>query len=409
MVGSGSAATVRIRPGQRRRPILPTPRAEFSRHVFLLAAAPPFFERPKLKPEGLRQRVFVASHLSTSWGTCLRIWLAVSWLGAQASGCARGDVSLGERGGRTAPENPTDHAGMVGADSARSDDVLAPNPRVPTAAAAGSGGRLGLPPMDAGVTALDAGVPSRDSDADSGTPSTVARPSAGCGRAPTASESSVAVNGMRADYLLDMPTSYDPERPYALVLAFRGTDQSATEFRAQLQLATVMGTEAIIVHAEPLDDGTSWEFQRDMPMVDALISSLGAAYCVDRDRVFALGDEAGALFVNLIGCVRAEIVRAIALLSSAPPPPGPCLNNTAVWLLQQTDKDPMTVGNGLGNRDFWATRNACNLFMPRPISPAACVEYASCRDGLPVHFCEHDGDALPSFAVSTAWDFFRSL
>jgi hypothetical protein len=193
------------------------------------------------------------------------------------------------------------------------------------------------------------------------------------------------------------------------VLAFRGMAQSAAEFRAQLQLATVMGSEAIVVHANPVANGTSWEFQRDIPMVDALVSTLGAAYCVDQDRVFAIGDSAGALFVNLVGCVRAAKVRGIAVLSNAPPPPGPCLDYTAVWLLQQTDTDPMTVGAGLGNRDFWAGRNSCNVLMPKSIMPAGCVEYAGCSDRLPVHFCEHDGNGLPSFAVSTAWDFFRSL
>jgi polyhydroxybutyrate depolymerase len=144
-------------------------------------------------------------------------------------------------------------------------------------------------------------------------------------------------------------------------------------------------------------------------MVDALVSTMGGAYCVDQDRVFAIGDSAGAFFVNLVGCVRADKVRGIAVLSNAPPPPGPCLDNTAVWLLQQTDTDPMTVGNGLGNRDFWATRNSCNVLMPKSIPSAGCVEYAGCSDRFPVHFCEHDGDALPSFAVSRAWDFFRSL
>lgn len=400
MVGSGSAATVRIRPAQRRRPILPTTRAEFLRHKSILAGSPPFFERPQLAgPRGL-----VATQFSMSSLAWLPLWLVVAWLG----GCAKGDVNLGERGAVPAPGTPAD-IGVVAEAAPEPDDAAAADPRVPTGAAAGSGSSNEPEAMDAGVTALDAAAPSQDNDADSGSPNPVARPSAGCDRAPTTVETIVDVDGMRADFLLDMPTSYDPARAYALVLAFRGVDQSAAEFRSQLQLATVMGADAIVVHANPLSNGTTWEFQRDIPMVDALVSTLGAAFCVDQDRVFAMGAGAGALFVNLVGCVRANKVRGIAVLSNAPPPPGPCLDNTAVWLLNRTDTDPMTVGAGLGNRDFWAARNSCNVLMPMPSTAAACVEYAGCRDRLPVQFCEHAGDELPSFAVSMAWDFFRSL
>ena len=405
MVGSGSAATVRIRPAQRRRPVLAKTRAEFLRHKFILAACPPFFDRPQLA--GARRLVAAeCSVCSLAW---LPLWLVVAWLGTHAMGCAKGDVNLGERGSVSAPGTPVDSSGTGAVSTPELSDAAVVDPGVPTGAAAGSGSSTEPQPMNAGMTARDAALPGEDNDADSGAPETVARPSTGCGRMPGTVDPNVDVAGVRADFLLDMPTGYDPARAYALVLAFRGLDQSAAEFRSQLQLATVMGAEAIVVHTNPLSAGTTWEFQRDMPMVDALVSSLGAAYCVDQDRVFAIGDSAGALFVNLVGCVRASKVRGIAVLSNAPPPPGPCLDNTAVWLLNQTDTDPMTVGAGLGNRDFWATRNSCNLLMPTPITSAACVEYAGCRDHLPVHFCEHDGDELPSFAVSTAWDFFRSL
>jgi poly(3-hydroxybutyrate) depolymerase len=332
---------------------------------------------------------------------CSRVALVLIWLCAQVAGCAKGDVSLGEHAFGAAPSAPA--AGMVSVEVPARNDAGTSVPGVPTGAAADSGSAVQTQAPDAGMMAPDASASQRDDDAGS------AVPSAGCGRMPSTLNTSVAVDGMRADFLLDTPTSYDPSRAYPLVLAFRGMDQSAAEFRARLQLATVMGSEAIVVHANPVANGASWDFQRDIRMVDALVSTLGAAYCVDQDRVFAIGDSAGALFVNLIGCVRADKVRGIAVLSNAPPPPGPCLDYTAVWLLQQTDTDPMTVGAGLGNRDFWAARNACNVLMPTSIIPAGCVEYAGCSDHQPVHFCEQDGDALPSFAVSAAWAFFRSL
>jgi hypothetical protein len=374
-------------------------------HESRFAAAGPFFELRKPACTRAHSHLRERAPSSVSALAWLRIGLILPWLCAQTAGCAKGDVSLGERGSSA----PNAREEMVGVDVPERSDPVAANPGLPTGAAAGSGGMLGTQALDAGVRAPDADATAQDEDTDSGVPNTVARPSPGCGRMPPTLDTSVAVNGVRADFVLDMPTSYDPARAYALVLAFPGMDQSAAEFRSQLQLATVMRSEAIVVHANPLANGTNWDFQHDIAMVDALVSTLGAAYCVDQDCVFAIGDSAGALFVNLIGCVRADKVRGIAVLSNAPPPPGPCLANTAVWLLLQTNTDPMTVGAGLGNRDFWATRNLCNVLMPKSITPVACVEYAGCSDSLPVHFCEHDGNELPSFAVSTAWDFFRSL
>ncbi|HET8937417.1 MAG TPA: hypothetical protein VFN67_28435, partial [Polyangiales bacterium] len=264
-----------------------------------------------------------------------------------------------------------------------------------------------------GGTAIgdDASVPSQTDDVSKpdAQVTSIARPSAGCGRDPASAGTTVTVNGVSADFLLEVPAPYQRARGYALVLAFRGMDQTAALFRDQLQLAAVTSSAAIIVHVNPLSPDTNWDFQRDMPLVSALITALGNNYCLDLDRVFAVGDKEGAMFVNLVGCVRAPQVRAIALLSSTPPPLGPCRTNLAVWLMQQSDAETMTVGNGLGNRDFWALRNGCDLYSPTLVSPAGCVAYANCGAGLPVRYCEHQGAGLPSFAIGAAWDFFEML
>lgn len=407
MFGSDSAATVRIRPARRRRPVPPKTCDELACHKLVLARATPFFEHPKL--EGLNG----LSRALPRKKPVLFATLAFAWLALSTAGCARGDVILGERGATMAPPVHQEAAGGAsGAAQQAPHDAGALPTRTSTGAAAGSGGSAApADALDASLPDEDARTPPPDSGPATSTPGSVARPSSGCGTVATASAvaRNVTVDGMRADFLLDVPASYDASRAYPLVLAFRGMDQSAQQFRAQLDLAAVMGSEAIIVYANPIGDGTSWEFERDIPLIDVLLSSLGAAYCVDQDRTYALGASSGAMFVNLVGCVRADKVQAIAVLSSAPPPPGPCFDNTAVWLMQQNNTGPMTVGAGLGNRDFWATRNACNVLMPSSVTPAGCVEYASCRAGLPVRYCEHDSDDLPSFAVSAAWDFFRSL
>jgi polyhydroxybutyrate depolymerase len=239
-------------------------------------------------------------------------------------------------------------------------------------------------------------------------PDPAVRPSAGCGEDPTL-ERSVSLDGDRTDYLLDLPIDYDNHHAYPLLLAFRGMNVSTEQFRAQLGLPEVLGSAAIVVHANPRNEAVAWDFQRDTQLVDALLAGLTSSACIDLDRIFALGDGAGALFVNLLGCVRGDRVRGIALMSSAPPPPGPCVGSSAVWLLQQTDADPSIVGAGLGNRDFWAGRNGCDVRSATTLDPPQCVDYAGCSPGLPVRYCEQTGTAPPSFVAGATWALFRSL
>jgi poly(3-hydroxybutyrate) depolymerase len=167
--------------------------------------------------------------------------------------------------------------------------------------------------------------------------------------------------------------------------------------------------DAIVAHANPPNGASAWEFTRDMPLFSALLAELAASYCVDPARVFATGAGSGALFVNLLGCFRGDALRAIALLSSVPPPPNPCMGNVAVWLLSRSNTDPMVFGAGLGNRDFWTGQNSCDVGMFVPGVPAPCVAYAGCDAGLPVRYCEYAGDALPSFVGGAVWEFFGSL
>ena len=329
-------------------------------------------------------------------------WIVTSlWL----LGCARGDIVLGT--GNVGAPNAASSPFMPAFDAG---DPAAFTPQgAPQGVAANSVGQA--TPAMVGTTSLPSGgvtvpPPTASVEDDAGTtPQPVDRPSAGCRKDPV--RPLLRVHGQAASFLLDVPAAYDRRQAYPLVLAFRGTDTSTAEFRAQLALGAI--ADVLIVYPDPLDSATPWQFQRDMDLVDELISGLGDAYCVDQDRVFAIGDESGGLFANLVGCVRADQVRAIATLSSAPPPPGPCFGNTAVWLLQRTDLDPNTVGSGLGNRDFWATRNGCDVLDPQPVAPTPCVAYAGCARELPVHFCEYAGSTWPGFAITGAWQFFESL
>jgi polyhydroxybutyrate depolymerase len=328
--------------------------------------------------------------------------LAVACFGMPAAACARGDLVLGELWRFTAEAgsgaagiaagsggSPTAGGGGMAVGQAGSDAVSGSD-------VAGAGG-VGAP-APAGTGGPVAGARA---------PNPVTRPSSGCGKEPVANDTSIVVMGTRSNYLLDLPTGYDKMRAYPLIIAFRGMSATVQQFRAELNLASVAPAEALVVYPNPLNETVPWEFTRDVPLAMNLLAKLKAGNCVDEDRVFALGDGAGSLFVNLVGCVMADQVRAIAPLEGAPRPPGPCLGNTAVWLVQG-NAEPMTLGANLDNRDFWVGRNSCAR-MSMPVAPAGCVEYTGCDAGFPVRYCEHDGDGLPGFAASGVWAFFQAL
>jgi polyhydroxybutyrate depolymerase len=333
-------------------------------------------------------------------------FLAAALLGMQAGACARGDIILGARGGSLGPaangsidldastSGATDSGGASAAGSGGSA----------AGSFSGSAGANGMPAA-AGVAA-PAGT--GGAAADAGASSEGARPSTGCGKDPVVSDTNIQIGGLRASYLIDLPSDYDKTRAYPLIMAFRGSGSTTDEFRGYLNLPAVTGADAIVVHPNCPNDATTWDVQRDPSVVDAMLSKLEAGLCVDQSRVFAVGHGTGALFVTMFGCLRGDVLRGIAPLSGAPPP-GMCTGETAV-MITQGNADPMMLGLGRGNRDFWAARNSCDLRMPAPVDPMPCVEYAACDDGYPVRYCEFDGDVgLPTFAASGLWSFFKSL
>jgi hypothetical protein len=336
---------------------------------------------------------------------------AAALLGTQATACARRDIVLGERGGSLASARDDsaagsrDAGGATGAGASTGSGGLGAAAGDRASAAAGSAAASGK--SGAAGSAAPAGNGAPVAGAAGSSPAL--RKSKGCGKDPLLPDASLQVSGMTASYVLDLPLAYDKTRAYPLVMAFREASTTADAFRTSLNLVPVTGSDAIVVHPNCMNDAASWDIQRDSLLVDTLLAKLEASYCIDQGRVFALGHGAGAMFTSLLGCVRGDKLRAIAVLSGAAPPPGGCVGQTAVWLLQG-NMDTSTVGLGLGDRDFWAAADACDVSMALLVSPAPCVEYAGCAAGFPVRYCTYDGGPdLPSFAASAAWSFFKGL
>lgn len=340
--------------------------------------------------------------------------LVAALLMPQSAACGQGDINLGLRGDARMPVDPqvvaTDSQVVEAGASASTDDG--------SASAGMSDAAVDAAPdtPDAAVDAApdpDAGVPNGDAEADAAEAGFATQKSIGCGKEPPATDTSIRVGGMTGRFLVDWPADYDKTKAYPLLLAFRGAAVTAEMFRGYARLPEAVGSEAILVHLDCLNDASSWEVSRDLPLVDALLDHVGSSYCIDEQRRFALGHGTGAAFVNTLGCLRGDTLRAIAALSvgpagaNGPGAPGTCTGRPAVWLIQGI-QDP-ALGPARFNRDQWLRRNQCET-RSTAIDPFPCVEYAGCAVGATLRYCEYDGGLdLPDFASSGAWSFFRSL
>jgi poly(3-hydroxybutyrate) depolymerase len=253
---------------------------------------------------------------------------------------------------------------------------------------------------------VDAGSPEAGPlDASADLPS---RRSSGCGVDPPTLDDSIQVGAMRGSYLVDLPADYDRDRALPLIMAFHDAVSSAAAFRGSLDLSSAVREGAIVVNLACLNDAVAWDVTRDLPYVDALLVKLEQNYCVNLDRVFAVGHSEGGAFANTLGCLRGDKFRGIAPLSGGPGPSASCKGEVAVWITQGNRE----AGGGAGraNRDFWVQRNGCEPQKPTPVEPSPCVEYNACRAGSPVRFCEYDGDLdLPDFAADGLWQFLKGL
>jgi poly(3-hydroxybutyrate) depolymerase len=223
-------------------------------------------------------------------------------------------------------------------------------------------------------------------------------------------DTTIQVSGMSASYIVDLPPNYDKTRPYPLVLAFRASNVTAAQFRGSLNLPQVAGTDAILVHPNCLGDAPSWSEQRDLPLFDMLLAQTVARYCVDERRVFAAGQGIGGYFASVLGCVRADKLRAVAAFAPGVPPGDTCQGEVGVWIAQGNADTATAVANGRNTSIFWGRRNACDITQSTDVDPSPCKQFAGCQPGFPVRYCEYNGGLeLPAFAASGVWDFFKGL
>ncbi|MFZ5808091.1 MAG: alpha/beta hydrolase family esterase [Chloroflexota bacterium] len=142
------------------------------------------------------------------------------------------------------------------------------------------------------------------------------------------SEHKLIYAGVERSYVVHVPSSYDPARPTALVLAFHGITLDAYEmmrisgFNAQSDAAGF-----IVAYPNAAGDQKSWngghccgEAARnnvdDVGFVNAVIEELSASFHIDPQRIYATGFSNGAILVYRLACQISNRIAAIAPVSA---------------------------------------------------------------------------------------------
>lgn len=140
--------------------------------------------------------------------------------------------------------------------------------------------------------------------------------SAGCGTTPPYAAGtyttglSITVGGVTRTFNLQVPSGYLNSVAQRTVYALPGRGGSGATMYSQGVWHTLSGI-AIYLDSLPqtyCQGQTCWDHKTDgadMAFIDAIVAWVDAGYCIDTGRRVAYGFSAGAIFGNIMACVRA--------------------------------------------------------------------------------------------------------
>lgn len=247
---------------------------------------------------------------------------------------------------------------------------------------------------------------------------------AGCGVDPGiegAVVGAITAQDLERRFLLVLPEGYDPGLAYPLVYMLHGRGSNGEQLRLYAGVEEASAGAAIFVYPDGLplasmNNQTGWELDaggRDVAFFDALHEELTTNLCVDPERIYATGHSFGGFFSNTLGCVRGDILRAIAPVAGGGPGAA-CTGQVAAWIAHGEGDAVVPTLLGEGSRDYWADDNGCSD-RTAMTEPDPCVAYSGCDEGLEVTWCLHAESGLglgthtwPMFAGAAIWAFFAA-
>ncbi|MBK6919769.1 MAG: hypothetical protein IPH07_20405 [Deltaproteobacteria bacterium] len=273
---------------------------------------------------------------------------------------------------------------------------------------ASHGGSMSASAADGDSSQGDGGDASADSSTGEGNdtdpPPEWLGASMGCGGQPgSILDGVIDVGGVAREYIIELPTDYDPTRAYPLVFGFHGLTENMSTSQSRFRVQQEWDGEAIAIYPNgrilaQFGGVSGFEYgnpnSADVDMFDVLANTAANQLCVDLDRLFVMGFSDGGYFTHSLMCYRGAYVRAAALggagLGGTSAQPENCHGPVPAWTMHATNDEIVPFVNGEAVRDFWRAEDGCGTDTT-PISPTdRCVEYQGCTGENQLVWCESD-------------------
>jgi polyhydroxybutyrate depolymerase len=243
--------------------------------------------------------------------------------------------------------------------------------------------------------------------------------------------------GQARQYILHVPSAYQPGKPIALVLGFHGAGSSAREFESYSDFSFIANMESfIVVYPQALGGHPTWNTTAgadnpDIQFVRDLLDDVESRCHIDPNRIYASGHSNGGGLANRLACNLSERIAAIGSVSGAYQWSEDCspARPVAILGIHGTD-DPIIPYNGYPDAkeppaayyaisvpipqwaSSWSTRNGCDI-KPSSLDQSDQVTrdtWSNCRAGVEVilYTIHGGGHGWPeSFeAAQVIWEFF---
>ena len=240
----------------------------------------------------------------------------------------------------------------------------------------------------------------------------------------------IDVSGMSREYILSVPSNYNPNTPYRLIFGWHPWGGSAMQVAGTgnsgyYGLKGASNNQAILVSPEGLDfggNGLGWGNTngQDIAFLRAMLERFKSEMCIDESRIFSTGFSFGGMMSNAVAC--SGLARAVAPMAGNAT--SGCVSGTtkvAYMGFHGVDDTVVSIASGRMSRDTIISRNGCTqTTMPMTPSwcdglasnnmPCTCVTYQGCAAGYPVTWCEYKAghQAAPNSAA-TLWTFFSQF
>ena len=250
-----------------------------------------------------------------------------------------------------------------------------------------------------------------------GGPPSATKPSAGCGKAASQTlnqwvESQVSSGGANRPYSVRLPTGYDPNRAYPVIVLLHGCGSGTNNVPRE----KVTGTDAILVRGTGSAADTCWTTaanSADVTFFDAMVADTKARFCADEGRFFAVGYSSGSWLANQLTCIRSSVLRGAATVTGGESAGSGCKGPVSRIFIHDKDDTTNVISGSERARDRQLTQNGCDKAMaPVAQAPSPCVGYPGCPSAYPVVFCATSGqmhNRQDNFAPSTFWNFFKQF